>query len=48
MFGVSDWTYLKVSPMKHVMRFEKKGTLNRHYVGPYQIIKLVGNIPYEL
>ncbi|WMV37980.1 hypothetical protein MTR67_031365 [Solanum verrucosum] len=27
-FEVDDWVYLKVSPMKGVMRFGKKGQLN--------------------
>ncbi|XP_055830812.1 uncharacterized protein LOC129899826 [Solanum dulcamara] len=47
-FEVNDWVHLKVFPMKGVMRFWKKGFLIPHYIGPYQIIKRVGNITYEL
>ncbi|WMV40865.1 hypothetical protein MTR67_034250 [Solanum verrucosum] len=36
-FEVDDWVYLKVSPMKGVMRFGKKGKLNPQYIGPYRI-----------
>ena len=33
-FQVDDWFFLKVSPMKGVMRFDKKGKLSPRYVGP--------------
>ncbi|WMV54147.1 hypothetical protein MTR67_047532 [Solanum verrucosum] len=38
----------KVSPMKGVMRFGKKGKLSPQYIGPYRISKRVGNVAYEL
>ena len=47
-FEVDDWVYLKVSPMKAVMRFGKKGKLSPRYVGPYKLSKRVGNVAYEL
>jgi len=47
-FKVGDWVYLKVSPMKGVVRFGKKGKLSPRYVGPYEIIKRVGKVAYEL
>ena len=47
-FEVGDWVYLKISPMKGVMRFGKKGKLSPRYIGPYRIVKRVGNIAYEL
>ncbi|KAK4737909.1 hypothetical protein R3W88_001606 [Solanum pinnatisectum] len=34
--------------MKGVMRFGKKGKLSPRYVGPYEILKSVGNVAYEL
>ncbi|WMV46599.1 hypothetical protein MTR67_039984 [Solanum verrucosum] len=34
--------------MKGVMRFGKKGKLSSRYVGPYQILKHVGKVAYEL
>ncbi|WMV19689.1 hypothetical protein MTR67_013074 [Solanum verrucosum] len=34
--------------MKYVMRFGKKGKLSPRYVGPYQILKCVGKVAYEL
>ena len=45
---VDDWVYLKVSPTKEVMRFGKKWKLSPRYIGPYRIVKRVGNVAYEL
>ncbi|WMV46129.1 hypothetical protein MTR67_039514, partial [Solanum verrucosum] len=47
-FEVGDWVYLKISPMKGVMKFCKKGKLSPRYVGPFEILKRVGNVAYEL
>ncbi|XP_070041629.1 uncharacterized protein, partial [Nicotiana tomentosiformis] len=33
-FEVGDWVFLKISPMKGVMRFGKKGKLSPRYIGP--------------
>ncbi|WMV25371.1 hypothetical protein MTR67_018756 [Solanum verrucosum] len=38
----------QVSHRKGVMRFGKKGKLSPRYVGPYRILKRVGNVAYEL
>ncbi|WMV24807.1 hypothetical protein MTR67_018192 [Solanum verrucosum] len=47
-FDVHDWVYLKISPMKGVMRFHKKGKLSPRYVGPHQILRSIGKVAYEL
>ncbi|WMV59091.1 hypothetical protein MTR67_052476 [Solanum verrucosum] len=47
-FEVDDWVYLKVSPMKSVMRFYKKVKLSPRYIGSYRISKRIGNVAYEL
>ncbi|WMV59105.1 hypothetical protein MTR67_052490 [Solanum verrucosum] len=44
MIGLS----LKVSPMKGVMRFGKKGNISPRYIGPYRISKRIGNVANEL
>ena len=47
-FEIDDWVYSKVSPMKGVMRFGKKGNLSPQYISRYRISKGICNIPYEL
>ena len=37
-FDMGDMMFLKVAPMKSVLRFEKKGKLSPHFVGPFEII----------
>ena len=39
--------YLKISPMKGVAIFGKKGKLRPRYVGPNEILQRVGNFAYE-
>ena len=40
--------YLKISPMKEVVRFGKKGKISPHYVGPYEIWQRFWKVEYEL
>ena len=40
-FKVSDKVFLKVSPMRGVMRFGKKGKLSPRYVGPFEVIERI-------
>ncbi|WMV09800.1 hypothetical protein MTR67_003185 [Solanum verrucosum] len=44
---MDDWVYLKVSPVKGVMRFGRKGKLSPRYIGPYRISKRIDNVAYE-
>ncbi|WMV33158.1 hypothetical protein MTR67_026543 [Solanum verrucosum] len=46
-FEVGDWVYLKISPMKGVMRFGKKGKLSPRYVRPYEILKHVKGLSVD-
>ncbi|WMV45520.1 hypothetical protein MTR67_038905, partial [Solanum verrucosum] len=46
-FKVGDWVYFKISPMKRVVSFGKKGKLSPRYVGLYEILKRVGKVAYE-
>ena len=41
-FQVGDKVFLKVAPMRGVMRFGKKGKLSLRYIGPFEIIEHVG------
>ncbi|WMV26259.1 hypothetical protein MTR67_019644 [Solanum verrucosum] len=47
-FQVDDCVFLKVSPMKGVMRFGRKGKLSPRYIGPYKVIRRVGQVAYEV
>ncbi|XP_050227663.1 uncharacterized protein LOC126677201 [Mercurialis annua] len=47
-FQVGDYVFLKVSPMKGVFRFGKRGKLSPRYVGPYEIIDRIGAVAYKL
>ena len=46
-FEEGDKVYLKISPMKEVVRFGKKGKLSPRYVGPYEILQRVGKVAYN-
>ncbi|XP_074278216.1 uncharacterized protein LOC141601809 [Silene latifolia] len=45
---LGDKVLLKVSPMKDVMRFGKRGKLSQKFIGPYEILDRVGDVPYRL
>ncbi|XP_047259891.1 uncharacterized protein LOC124892717 [Capsicum annuum] len=47
-FEVGNWLFLKVSPMKVIMRFGKKGKLNPRFVGLYKIVWYIQKVAYEL
>ncbi|GKE26638.1 putative reverse transcriptase domain-containing protein [Tanacetum coccineum] len=47
-FSVGDYVLLKVSPWKGAAHFEKKGKLTPRFVGPFEIIEIVGPVAYRL
>ncbi|KAL5577467.1 hypothetical protein UlMin_019166 [Ulmus minor] len=47
-FQVGDSVFLKVAPMKGVMRFGKKGKLSPRFIGPFEILERVGKVAYKL
>ncbi|XP_019257870.1 PREDICTED: uncharacterized protein LOC109236107 [Nicotiana attenuata] len=47
-FTIGDKVFLRVSPMKGVMRFGKRGKLSPRFIGPYEILDRVGAVAYRL
>ncbi|XP_040950753.1 uncharacterized protein [Gossypium hirsutum] len=47
-YSVGDFVFLKVSPWKKVLRFSLKGKLSLRFIEPYQILKRVGLVVYQL
>jgi len=47
-FKVGDYVYLKVSPLRGIMRFHIKGKLAPRFVGPYKIWQKIGKLAYKL
>ena len=45
---ISKKVFLKVSPWKKVMRFEKKGKSSPRFIRPYEVIEKVGPMAYRL
>ena len=45
---IGSLVLLKVSPWKGLVRFGQKGKLSPRYIGPYEILKKVGKVAYEL
>ena len=47
-FDMGDRVFLKVSPMRGVMRFEKKGKLSPIFVELFKITQRVGKLAYRI
>ncbi|KAL0550166.1 hypothetical protein IC582_014669 [Cucumis melo] len=47
-FEVGDKVFLKVAPMKGVLRFARRGKLSPRFVGPFEILERIGPVAYRL
>ena len=45
---IEDKVFLRVAPMKGVMRFGKKGKLSPRFVGPFEVLERVGEVAYRI
>ncbi|XP_070039963.1 uncharacterized protein [Nicotiana tomentosiformis] len=45
---VGEKVLLKVSPMKGIMRFGKKGKLSLRFTGPFEVLERIGEVSYKL
>ena len=48
MFMEGDHVWLRVSPVKGVIRFGKKGKFSPRFIGPFEILGRVGEVAYKL
>ena len=47
-FVIGDLVFLKISPTRGVIRFGSKGKLSPRYIGPFEIVKRIGDVAYKL
>ena len=47
-FEIGSMVFIRVAPMKGVMRFGKNEKLSPRYVGPFEILERVGPVAYKL
>ena len=43
-YEVEDKVFLKVSPLRKILRFGKKGKLSPRFIGPYEILERIVHI----
>ncbi|XP_060216541.1 uncharacterized protein LOC132644021 [Lycium barbarum] len=50
LLAAQNWqtVFLRVSPMKGFMRFGKSGKLSSRYIGPFEILRRICDVAYEL
>ena len=47
-FSPEDRVFLRVSSTRGGMRFGRRGKLSPRYIGPFEVLRRVGQVAYEL
>ena len=47
-FEEGDYVHLKMSPLRGMRRFKVKGKLSPRFIGPFLILRRVGEVAYQL
>lgn len=47
-FSIGDQVFLKVSPLRNVIRFGRRGKLSPRFISPFRIVERVGSLAYRL
>ena len=47
-FSVGDQVFLKISPLRNVVRFGRRGKLAPRYIGPFRILERIGSLAYRV
>ncbi len=47
-FQVGDHVFIKLSPLKGVMRFGKGNKLSPRFIGPFEILERIGAVAYRV
>ena len=45
---MGDHVFLKVMPKRGVVRFSKRGKLSPRFIEPFEVLKMVGTVAYQL
>ena len=45
---MGDHIFFKVMPRREVIKFGKRGKLALRYIGPFEILEMVGTVAYRL
>ena len=47
-FSIGGLVFVKISPLKSVIRFGRRGKLTPRFVGPFPVLEQVGNFAYKV
>jgi hypothetical protein len=47
-FSMGDQVFFKISPLKNVVRFGRRGKLASRFIGPFRILERVGPLAYRV